>query len=412
MIKIAGQLRKMPDDHTQIFVATIKVRDLVAMAKVDVWQHFEVDGVTSKAGSLPGGYQRPELDTVVSGMLRGIENGGFFHGVIVGNIRPNDLKHIKVSGGSLEVQEGTTLWLIDGQQRTAALRRHLQTNPRYGKTEVQVHIYLGGDASFEGKAFLLMNLGKTVPSDLRERLVSHFSYDERRDMIAGRMPGISSSFGQKLAKEAQAIDILDALKLYRSPIYDYIRRPNEDNTAVPLKQHSFVRSLTETFLFSVDSFGDHIDGVAAEQARIINIFWDGVKMVWPQPFDEKGLTMRQRRYSLISAVSFIAMHTLLAEMLKSWEGEFTAQRVAAILSRAKGNLNTDFWTRNNPKDPMIGNSVEFWSSMNPMIRHKGNSEVRKELYAHIERAITGDASLETVIRETLKLDEEPEELVA
>lgn len=400
--KTSGQTMKMPDGKTQSFVGQMTVEDLVSHARVDEWQHFEADGVVRKAGSLPNGYQRPELDAVVAAMEKGLENGGYFFGLIVANVRPNDVSKVTITGGSLEMQPGVTLWLIDGQQRTAALRRHLKNNPEFGKVKVLVQVFIGNDPMFEGKAFLLMNLGKVVPSDLRERLVSHFSHDERVRMVNGRMPGINANFGKKLVKEAQAIDILDGLRLFHSSVHGYIRKPNSDNTAVPLKQHSFVRSIIESGLFEVPMFGDHINGVPAEQARIIDVFWRAVERVWPQPFAEKGVTMKHRKYSLISAVSFIALHTLLAEMLKVWEGEFSVDRVASILSRSQGNLNIEFWTRQHPKDPMIGNSVEFWSNANPMIRHKGNSEVRKELFAHLEEAICGDASLETVVRETLR----------
>lgn len=407
MAKITGQVAVMPDGKTKCFVGLIAVSDLLAHVQAAQWQAFEIAGIVATAADLfRRGYQRLVDKTRVPGMVKGLANGGYFFGSLILNIRPQDMCDVSGisvkgkpdKGGSMEIGPNVKLWLIDGQQRTAALRNYCEIDPKFGKTKVFVQVFFDNDERFEGRAFLLLNIGKIVPLDLQERLAQCWNRSERQAIANGELPGIDAKLGRKLADSAQCCDIIDALRFEDPFLHRLIRTPNAPNDTIPLRQHSFVRSLIEARLFLCPMFGDSILSEAGPQARIIHTFWSAVREVWPQPFEETGLTSRQRQYSLISAVCFISMHKLLHDILRSWEGPFTVERLVPLLRRMSGGLNLRFWRDLRPGDPMIGNAVEFWSSMNPMIRHKGNTEVVKELYTHLRDALAGDSSVETVVK--------------
>lgn len=415
MATITCTKAKLLDGTTQCLVGFMKVKDLLKHARVSTWQPKPHSSSVDSFGFVRG-YQRLENPSHVNRIARSFANGGCCHGCLIMNLRNDDwTDHVtgKTSGNNITLDDAAVLWIIDGQQRTAAIRKHFESieDPKakavFGKREIPVHIYFGNDGeAFEGRAFLLLNMSKSVQPDLRERLAQCWSPEDRVRMEAGQLPGIPSDLGHQLVEEARGCDVIDSLRLADSFLFPLIRTPNCSNDTVPLRQHSFVRSLRDSGLFRTAIFGGATSSAAeggtspAMQANLLHQFWSAVRTVWPQPFDEAaaGKTSKQRDYSLVSAVCFISLHKLFADILRCWEGDVTAERLVPILRLAAPNLNIG-WYRRCHDGPEIGNGVEFWLSNNPMIRHKGNTEVVKELHLHVRDAIAKGSSLEAVVKQ-------------
>lgn len=403
MATITGSRTVLPDG-VGCFVGFAMVKDLVEHARVSLWtqREGEVSG-----GGFAQGYQRSLLSHHVNRIARGYMNGGAFYGSAILNIRQEDIACglATVNANNVNLSSGVSLWVIDGQQRIAALRKVYEAldgkeKTKFGKRQIPVQAYYNNDGEqFEGRAFLLHNMAKAVNEDLKERIGQCWPQESREMMWRGEFPGISADLGKSLVGGAQGCDVVDALRLTRSFLRPLIRKPNGLNDTIPLRQHSFIRSLTKSGLFACRLFGNALTGNAVDQANILTTFWTVVREIWPQPFEEaeSGKTEREREFSLLSAVCFISMHKLLSDLLRAWEGPFTVERLRPIMASIPGRLDLEWYDRKH-SGAKVGSGVEFWYSCNPMILHKGNDGVIRDMHAHLRQCLAGDSSVEAVVK--------------
>ena len=405
MAKVTGSKVELPDKSAKCIVGSMTVGDILQVARVSTWQPTPHTGV-NVADGFTHGYQRLEQTGHINRMVRCLLNGGYLYGCLTFNVRLEDLAKMTVNSNGATFDAGTILWLIDGQQRVAAIRKYYNSldhneKKRFAKQSLAVQVYYDNSGeAFEGRAFLLLNMAKAVRFDLRERLAQCWDMEDRKRMVRGEIPGISADMGRQLVGEARGCDIIDAFRLSDSFLFPFIRLPHGSNNTVPLQQHSFVRSIVEANLYRCEMFGDPLNTPATHQANILTIFWTAIRQIWPQPFEEQGRSSNQRKYALVTARAFIAMHMLLADILRCWEGEFTVERLLPIISRAAHTGRLDMrWYEQTHSGPKIGNGVEFWLSQNPITKYQGNKGVINKIHNQLLDAIADGSTLEAIVKQ-------------
>lgn len=271
---------------------------------------FAVDGkrlpeITSvsrvhRRGSVLGGYQRPEVLAHVKAIRRYIESPGALmpNALVVAfdqrvTFEPVDGmegdKHSRVGRLIIPIvadDEDRPGWLVDGQQRSAALR-----DADVHSFPVPVVAFITADVAEQRSQFILVNNTKPLPSGLINELLPATLGELPATLLRRRYPAI----------------LLEALNFREeSPLRGMIRTPTVVSGVI--KDTSMLKmleaSITDGALYR---FRDPITGGGDTEAMLDLLFdfWDAVATVWPDAFGKPPRKSRLSHGAGIVALGYL-----------------------------------------------------------------------------------------------------------
>jgi DGQHR domain-containing protein len=250
------------------------------------------------------GYQRPEVQTHINEIRRYIESDGAMipNALVVAfdesvTFEPADVQQIGptytrvgtlvvpiVSPNGTESRPG---WIVDGQQRAAAIR-----DSEVAKFPICVTAFITQDAQEQREQFILVNSTKPLPKGLIYELLPNTEV---------RLPSIL----QKRRFPAYLVDRLNFDP--DSPMRGMIQTPTNPSGVV--KDNSMLRmleqSLSEGLLYE---FRDRADRGAHSESMlaVLKEFWSAVSAVFPDAWNKSP-----RRSRLMHGAGIISMGLLM-----------------------------------------------------------------------------------------------------
>lgn len=238
--------------------------------------------------------------------------------------------------------DGESLNVVDGQHRVAALARLVEEDPkRWGDYEIPFVCMLGADELEEMREFYVVNsTAKSVRTDLALDLLKQQAESQPAIMTALEETGQTWKVkGQTLAEE------LSRTALWRG----LIRFPGEPKAGTTISSASVVSSLKP--LLSNAYFGQM---TIPNQIKMLNAYWQGVKEVIPEPFEEPT------EYTIQKGLGAMVMHGFLIYVLEyvrsTGRSVIEAQPYADALDPVLLDLQGDTATG----EPVRGS--DFWLS--------------------------------------------------
>lgn len=317
----------------QIVTGAIRADHLLEMADVD-----------RKEPGNPGGYQRElrrQRLAEIAKYLR--EEDGVFPGSIICAVRSKKGWTFRPKGtadgidyGVLDLDDGTKLWVIDGQNRLYGVEHAINSTEdedekaAFAGMSIPVTILTDVSKFEEMRVFYVVNnRQKAVPTDLVDLLL------------------LESQAGGKVRtpkdqKRAMATDVATQLNaIDGGPWHRRIRLPDETPLKTyQLKLHPFVASIQD-HLAPGGALADYIEGDdVSRAAQIVNNYWDAIRRLLPEAFAEPGDFALQRTSGVYS------LHMLLPDVLKLCEqdGDASVSKIATILDNVELLKASDEWS--------------------------------------------------------------------
>lgn len=289
---------KIPQNlDKSIFSFTVNGKDISKFATISRISR-------DKDGSLIG-YQRPEIDEHINDIKSYLEkkNSILPNSIVVAfnkSLRFEEYEGNGCSGlGTLNIPIGDDKkigWIVDGQQRAAALRRLDRDN-----YAVSVIGFESKDVEEEREQFVLVNSTKPLPKSLVYEL----------------LPSISNSIPPKLKKRQKAYILLEQLNLEpNSPFYYRIKTTTsrhidtaniKDMSVLKMIENSSENGILYTF-----------NGQGKRSYKVLCNYWNAVKKYYEEAWD-----LPPRRSRLTHGVGIVSMGFLMDaiayRLLDRWE---------------------------------------------------------------------------------------------
>jgi DGQHR domain-containing protein len=330
--------QKRPD--VNLYVTAISLRDLLG--------RFDSDTYSSDNQS---GYQRP----VTKSRLRKIshyvreEEGTLPTSIVLCVRQPNRARFESADGatGTLTIDAGIPMWVVDGQHRLYGLRRALEKDKAKWLLDYQLPVVIvdGIDAYEEMRTFHVINTRhKGVPTDVVDRHLL--------TMREAEGPALIEREGEKNYLRGRATLLADRMNDDESsPWRGLIRMPGDPpKPEYMLKQHSFVTSL-EPFLR--DGFVKRVSD--DEAAQLLLNYWNAARSIWKTAFETP------KDYVLQKPLGAGVLHQILPDILDICRAsdDFSPKRMADTLS-------------------YVGRSAGFWHAVRGhyMVRASGSRAVK------------------------------------
>lgn len=200
----------------------------------------------------------------------------------------------------IPLEDDLKFYIVDGQHRILAYKKlYDEDNATWGNKKLQFVCMLGADENEEMDQFYKVNsTAKSVRTDLAYALLKQLA-----DHDSGLKQQIETS-GMTWKLKGQTV----AEKLYESSFVwsGKIRLANAEKSKTVLPVASLVNSLK-----NLNKYGFFGKLSADKQCSIINAYWEGIKIVCPEPFGENyGI------YSLQKGLGVSVMHELLVTVIE------------------------------------------------------------------------------------------------
>lgn len=312
-----------------MFVGKISAKDLSGRAQVDVWRANNQEG-----------YQRLPEPTRARAFMRFIAQE-VSPPAILANIRDKDAKKVTVGNGLLEIPDGVTLWLMDGQHRFAGIDMLTQTSDKDYDIELPIVIMLGEPVYEEAKQFVLVNMSqKKVRTDLGERFLQRAVKQE------GRLNIQNKTMLRGIEWIPTAIEVADYLiKDNHSVWHNKIKLPNEPKGKTVVNQKSFTDSLKSVISPDGQLFGKP----TAIIASIINQYWDALKEICPNSFDDPHNYIMQR------TTGVFVLHGILERILRKMNKDEPSKKdFLQLLNKMPSIKNHEKWLTDGEYGKMMG----------------------------------------------------------
>ncbi|HEY5638745.1 MAG TPA: DGQHR domain-containing protein [Dehalococcoidia bacterium] len=330
--------QKRPD--VNLYVTAVSVKDLLG--------RFDSDTYSSDN---PSGYQRP----VTPSRLRKIshyvreEEGTLPTSVVLCVRQPHRARFESADGtaGTLTVDAGVPMWIVDGQHRLFGLRRALEKDKAKWLADYQLPVVIvdGIDAYEEMRTFHVINTRhKGVPTDVVDRHLLTMREAEGLALIERE--------GEKNYLRGRATMLADSLNDDESsPWQGMVRMPGDSlKPEHMLKQHSLVASLDPVLR---DGFVKRVTD--EEAAQLLVNYWNAARNIWGTAFETP------KEYVLQKPLGAGALHQILPDVLEICRGndDFSVERMADALS-------------------YVGRSAGFWHAVRGhyMVRASGSRAVK------------------------------------
>ena len=333
-IKIPVLLGEKSIRGTQLATGVIRVKDLIDNYSIDTY-----DRSKGEMGTKEGGYQREASKVRVNKIAQSLTSNKIdLPTAIIVNIRANkDLSYLKKDGNrhvlTLDLNnKDHRLYVIDGQHRTRGLQEVLEdeeTADIWKDKLVFATIYIGGDFEEEKESFYIVNTtAKSINtgSKLELRLGIEDVKDEEKNAVL---------LTRKIADDSEIWNGL-------------IKYPNSKVGFLP--NSAFITSLKH--LYQQDWFQPmSLD----DQYKLLNAFWNGLKITLPACFDEP------EAYTLQRAVGVTVMHNVMGvtymKLLMAGRDIYNPDDWAEFLIPLRSHSDRD----RTPEENQVSGS-EFWLS--------------------------------------------------
>ncbi len=330
--------QKRPD--VNLYVTAISLKDLLG--------RFDSDTYSSDN---PSGYQRP----VTKSRLRKIshyvreEEGTLPTSIVLCVRQPHRARFESADGasGTLTIDAGVPMWVVDGQHRLYGLRRALEKDRAKWLADYQLPVVIvdGIDAYEEMRTFHVINTRqKGVPTDVVDRHLL--------TMREAEGPALIEREGEKNYLRGRATLLADRINDDESsPWRGLIRMPGDPpKPEYMLKQHSFVTSLEPVLR---DGFVKRVSD--EEAAQLLLNYWNAARSIWKTAFETP------KDYVLQKPLGAGVLHQILPDILDICRAsdDFSPKRMADTLS-------------------YVGRSAGFWHAVRGhyMVRASGSRAVK------------------------------------
>ena len=331
--------QKRPD--VNLYVTALPLKELLGRIDSDTYSTRN-----------PAGYQRP----VTQSRLRQIsayvreEEGTLPTSVVLCIRQPHRARFEPAGGGdagTLTIDSGVPVWVVDGQHRLFGLQRAMVKDKAKWLADYALPVVIvdGIDAYEEMRTFHVINTRhKGVPTDVVDRhLVA---------MRESEGVGLIEREGEKAYLRGRATTLTDLLNTdASSPWRGLIRMPGDAlEPQHTLKQHSLVTSL-EPFLR--DGF---VKRVTDEEAgRLLLNYWNAARSIWGTAFENP------KEYVIQKPLGAGALHQILPDVLEVCRAadDFSVERMTDTLT-------------------YVGRSAGFWHTVRGhyMVRTSGSRAVK------------------------------------
>ena len=285
-----------------LYVAAMTLAQLRKYAKVDMW-----------SPSNPEGYQRPLVDRRLRELARYVqeEEGILPTSVLVGT-RPDDTPRVEPTGfsgageavsvGSLEIPDGATLWVIDGQHRFYGVNyAYERGSEQLENYPFPVCVLWDVERFSEMVHFNIINTRqRKMSTDIVDRHLVQIQKVRGLQMMA------SGARGEKEFLRATATQLVDQLNESPGVWQHQIAIPGVPGRDKGLvRQHAMVVSI-EPLLKD-----PWVKGASDEdRVRVLVNFWDAAKEVWPEAFDSP------KNYRIQATVGIYSLHMVLPVIIQ------------------------------------------------------------------------------------------------
>jgi DGQHR domain-containing protein len=207
-------------------------------------------------------------------------------------------------------------WLVDGQQRATALAQLDPSKP----FPVVVVAFQSDSQALQREQFVLVNKTKPLPRDLLHEILPEIDLELPRD----------------LEKKQVAGKVLRALRFDpESPFYGRIRGLGSDSDVANISQAALLSVVQDSIRHKGVLF-DHYDGSGKKHdyeamARILKVFFEGVRRTWPDAWKGSPKTSR-----LVHGVGIVAMGHLMDRVMRDVDA--TSAKAASSVAHRLGRL--------------------------------------------------------------------------
>ena len=258
------------------------------------------------------GYQRPESIQHIASIRRYIESEAPMipNGIVIAFDervqfipRKTASRVDYVQNGELVIPLDATLdsdalpgWIVDGQQRTAAIR-----DASVDRFPIPVTAFITNSQEEQRQQFILVNSAKPLPKSLIYEL----------------LPGTTGLLPPALARRKISAQLLDELNRDpSSPFHWRIQTPTnpegviKDNSVLRMLDNSIIEGHLYNYRDPTDGSGDLV-----EMAKVVNAFWSAVTLVFPAELHSKP-----RHSRLVHGVGIVSMGFLMDSMADRLHG--------------------------------------------------------------------------------------------
>ncbi len=184
-------------------------------------------------------------------------------------------------------------WIVDGQQRSAAIR-----TARVKSFLIPVTAFVATNDSEQREQFILVNSVKPLSKSL----------------IFELLPTMDALLPAGLARRRLAATVLDALNSNpKGPFFGKIQRPTnpygtiKDNSVLRMLEHSIIEGVLYRYRDSATGNGD-----VAKMAEVVNNFFGAVRDIFPEDWDSNP-----RKSRLVHGVGIVSMGFLMDTIAES-----------------------------------------------------------------------------------------------
>jgi DGQHR domain-containing protein len=247
------------------------------------------------------GYQREVSPTRVNRLIRDLsENRVDLPTAVLLNLRTYKpgIHLVPRDGREFFCPSAEKLYVVDGQHRVEALTRLVQMDSdKWSQYEIPFVCMLGADEREEMEQFYVVNsTAKSVRTDLALDLLK-----QRAESDPGVMESLIERSESWKVKAQTLVEELSVSPIWRSRI----RLPGDPRGETSLTSSGMVASLRQ--LLGTPYFGSI---TTANQVKVLDGYWQGIRQVIPAAFDEPS------QYVLQKATGVMAMHALLISVIE------------------------------------------------------------------------------------------------
>ena len=319
---------------TQLAIGAVKASELISKYDIHVY-----DREKGEMGTKAGGYQREANQRRIKVIADSLINEKIdIPTAIICNIRDFNVKdNLKKNGNStiLKVDAASTknkFYIIDGQHRTKGLEQVLddsETAQAWKDKKIFTVFYLGGEFDEEKEAFYFINTtAKSIPTGSKLEL-----------KLGIEDVPIAESNAVELTRL-----VADTSKVWKG----LIKYPNSKIGILP--NSSFITSLKH--LYQQDWFQPK---TLDEQLKVLDAFWNGIKIVLPACFEDPA------KYTLQRAVGVTVMHNVMGvpymKLIQQNRDIYDANDWAEFLAPLRTHADND-----RTVDEKKVEGSEFWLS--------------------------------------------------
>ena len=327
----------------QMFVGTMSIADLLAVTKVDVY---------SREDGEEKGYQRaPEANRALK-IARYLQKDPkpLIPTAVLLSYRGNlSYQESESNFVDVEIPEGESLWIVDGQHRVFGFRRAIEDLgiERLREYTLPVVVVENPSITDEANQFRIINeTMKKVRTDLARHILAMKLVNE-------------GAVGRRSLRESNRLWDAQSVEVYRklnsdedSPWFNRIQMPNDvKNELHVVRALSFGTSLKD-LLTDVIWSTETTDRLAV----LVKTYWNAWRELCPECFDDAD------NYVLLKTPGVFSCHRLLLFVLNSLRKQNLNNPTVSDFKKILSNLGdfgkSEYWAKDNSEGAAMAGSMK------------------------------------------------------